>query len=309
MGIGQFTTLNHDCIPAAVFQLIMNVFEYTPLIVGGVFALFFAVEKFFPLRESRTGLLARLIVNIAFSALAFGVAAVAVQPAALHTLAWTSSQPFGLMHLLALPNWAGFIFSFLLLDLSFYYWHLLNHKVPFLWRFHNVHHIDPALDVSTGFRFHFGEVLFSTAFRVVQVSLIGTSLTAFLTYELVFQSETLFHHSNLRLPIGLERLLNKILVTPRMHGIHHSQVRHETNSNYGVVFPWWDSLHRTLGLNIPQNKIEIGIAGYSSPENNRLWQALLMPFAKQRDYWRKPDGTKPERVEGDLTEKQTRLAE
>jgi sterol desaturase/sphingolipid hydroxylase (fatty acid hydroxylase superfamily) len=287
----------------------MKIFAYTPIIVGGVFVLFFGVEKLFPLRESRTGLLARLIVNASFSALAFGIAAVAVQPAALHTLAWTSSQPFGLMHVLALPNWAGFIISFLLLDLTFYYWHLLNHKIPFLWRFHNVHHIDPALDVSTGFRFHFGEVLFSTAFRVAQLSLIGTSLAAFLTYELVFQSETLFHHSNLRLPIGLERLLNKIVVTPRMHGIHHSQVKRETNSNYGVVFPWWDRLHRTLGLNIPQYKIEIGIAGYSSLENNRLWRALLMPFAKQRDYWRKPDGSTPERVARDLTEKQTRLAE
>jgi sterol desaturase/sphingolipid hydroxylase (fatty acid hydroxylase superfamily) len=287
----------------------MKIFAYTPIIVGGVFVLFFAVEKLFPLRESRTGLLARLIVNVSLSALAFGVAAIAVQPAALHTLAWTSSQPFGLIHLLALPNWAGFIVSFLLLDLSFYYWHLLNHKVPFLWRFHNVHHIDPSLDVFTGFRFHFGEVLFSTVFRVVQVTLIGCPLAAFLTYELVFQSETLFHHSNLRLPIGLERLLNKILVTPRMHGIHHSQVRRETNSNYGVVFPWWDRLHRTLGLNIPQHKIEIGIAGYTSPESNRFWRALLMPFAKQRDYWRKPDGSIPGRVEGDLAEKQTRLAE
>jgi sterol desaturase/sphingolipid hydroxylase (fatty acid hydroxylase superfamily) len=287
----------------------MKVFAYTPIIVGTLFALLFVVEKLFPLRESRAGLLARLLVNGSLSALAFLVAAVAVRPVALHTLAWTTAQPFGLMHLLALPGWTQFVVAFLLLDLSFYYWHLLNHKVPFLWRFHNVHHIDPALDVSTGFRFHFGEVLFSTLFRVAQVSLIGMSFTSFAAYELIFQSETLFHHSNLRLPVRLERLLNKILVTPRMHGIHHSQVRRETNSNYGVVFPWWDRLHRTLGLNIPQDKIEIGIAGYSSPENNRLWRTLLMPFAKQRDYWRKPDGTTTERLDADLKGRQTSLAE
>jgi sterol desaturase/sphingolipid hydroxylase (fatty acid hydroxylase superfamily) len=280
-----------------------------PIIIGGVFVLFFFVEKLFPLRESKARLLARLIVNAALSVLAFVIAAGVIRPAVLHALAWTSSQPFGLMHLLALPAWAQFTVAFLLMDLSFYYWHLLNHKVPFLWRFHNVHHVDPALDVSTGFRFHFGEVLFSTAFRVAQVGLIGMSLATFAAYELVFQSETLFHHSNLRLPIRLERLLNKLLVTPRMHGIHHSQVRRETNSNYGVVFPWWDRLHRTLGLNIPQDQIEIGIAGYSSLENNGLWRALLLPFTKQRDYWRKPDGTIPQRVEADLVEKQTRLAE
>jgi sterol desaturase/sphingolipid hydroxylase (fatty acid hydroxylase superfamily) len=94
-----------------------------------------------------------------------------------------------------------------------------------------------------------------------------------------------------RLPIRLERALNKVLVTPRMHGIHHSQVQHETNSNYGVVFPWWDRLHRTLGLNVPQSAITIGVPGYSNPEDNRLWGAIWLPFRKQRDYWRRPDGS------------------
>jgi sterol desaturase/sphingolipid hydroxylase (fatty acid hydroxylase superfamily) len=112
---------------------------------------------------------------------------------------------------------------------------------------------------------------------------------------LVFKAETLFHHSNLRLPIRFERLLNKMLVTPRMHGIHHSQVQRENNSNFGVVFPWWDRAHRTLGLNIAQAEIAIGIAGYSQPDDNELRNALLMPFRKQRDYWRRPDGTAVER--------------
>ena len=178
-----------------------------------------------------------------------------------------------------------------------------------MWRFHNVHHIDPALDVSTGFRFHFGEVLFSTLFRVAQVSLIGVSFATFAVYELVFQANTLFQHSNVRLPIRLERLLNAILVTPRMHGIHHSQVRGETNSNFGVVFCWWDKLHRTIGLNIPQSEIEIGIAGYSSSQDNGLWRALTMPFRRQRDYWSKPNGTVPRRDAALLANKSTCLAE
>ena len=271
----------------------MKSLGYTSLIVIGVFILLFAVEKFFPLRESKAGLIARLIVNGCISAVAFLVAATAVRPSALLTLVWASARPFGLINLVPLPGWAQFIAGFLLLDLSFYYWHIANHKFPWLWRFHNVHHIDPDLDVSTGFRFHFGEVLLSTLFRVVQVSLIGMSFATFVAYEVVFQCNTLFHHSNLRLPIRLERWLNRFLVTPRMHGIHHSQVRRETNSNYGVVFSWWDKLHRTLGLNIPQSKIEIGIAGYSLPEDNRLGHAFALPFRRQRDYWRKPDGTTP----------------
>jgi sterol desaturase/sphingolipid hydroxylase (fatty acid hydroxylase superfamily) len=169
--------------------------------------------------------------------------------------------------------------------------------------------MDPDLDVSTGFRFHFGEILFSTLFRVAQVSLIGLSFATFAVYELVFQANTLFHHSNVRLPIRLERLLNAILVTPRMHGIHHSQVRRETNSNFGVVFCWWDKLHRTIGLNIPQSIIQIGIAGYSLPHDNRLWNALTLPFKKQRDYWSKSDGTIPERDATLLRRSSTWLAE
>lgn len=267
----------------------------TPAVVGGTLILFFIVEKLFPLRESRTGLIARLIVNGCTSLTAFVVAAAVVRPAAMHTLDWATQGPFGLVHIVPFPAWAQFLIGFLLLDLTFYYWHLLNHHVPLLWRFHNVHHIDPALDVSTGFRFHFGEVLMSALFRVTQVSLIGMSFATFAAYEAVFQANTLFHHSNLRLPIRLERWLNKIVVTPRMHGIHHSQVRRETNSNFGVVFPWWDRIHRTLGLNIPQREIEIGIPGYASPGDNTVWRTLIMPFTRQRDYWRKPDGSTPER--------------
>jgi sterol desaturase/sphingolipid hydroxylase (fatty acid hydroxylase superfamily) len=274
-----------------------------------MFVVLFAVEKLFPLRESKAGLVSRLVVNVTLSGLAFLTAAVAVRPSAMHTLAWTSAQPFGLLHFLPVPAWAQFIIGFLLLDLSFYYWHLLNHRIPFLWRFHNVHHIDPALDVSTGFRFHFGEVLFSTFFRVLQVILIGISLATFAAYELVFQCETLFHHTDVRLPIRLERALNKVLVTPRMHGIHHSQVRGETNSNFGVVFPWWDRLHRTLGLNVPQSEIQIGIAGYSSPNDNRLWRTIVMPFVQQRDYWRRRDGTTPTRPQVALRTKPGQLAE
>jgi len=203
----------------------------TLLIVAFLFGVLFVLERFVPLRAPKSELIARLVVNLCFSALAFGVAAAIVRPVARAAIRWAGLQPFGLIHIAPLPTTAQFILAFLLMDLSFYWWHVLNHRIPFLWRFHNVHHIDPDLDVSTGFRFHFGEVAMSAAFRVVQVALIGISAPAFAIYEIVFQANTVFHHSNVRLPIRLERLLNKVLVTPRMHGIHHSQVEGETNSN------------------------------------------------------------------------------
>ena len=281
----------------------------TPLIVVGIFALLLVLERFFPLRKRTCVLIGRVLVNLSISAVAFFVAAILVRPAAQATLHWATAKTFGVIHLLPLPPLFAFALSFLLMDLGFYYWHIVNHRIPFLWRFHNVHHIDPDLDVSTGFRFHFGEVTMSIAFRVVQVSFIGLSGWAFAAYELVFQANTLFHHSNLRLPIRFERLLNKVLVTPRMHGIHHSQVRRENNSNFGVVFPWWDRLHRTLGLNIPQAEIAIGIAGYSQPQDNELRNTLLMPFRKQRDYWRAPDGKLVERQNTSAEKNPVTLAE
>lgn len=282
---------------------------YTPAIVVALFLLFLLVERLVPLRASRLALWGRLVVNVTLSGLSYLVAAVIVRPSALSTLDWASTAPFGLLRLAPLAPWAQFLAGALLLDLSFYYWHVANHRIPLLWRFHAVHHIDPELDVSTGFRFHFFEVLFSTLLRVAQVGVLGVSFATFVTYELVFQANTLFHHSNTRLPIRLERLLNAVLVTPRMHGIHHSQVRRETDSNFGVVFSWWDRCHRTIGLNVPQSRISIGIAGYSAPEDNRLWQALAMPFRQQRDYWRGPDGRVPERPGEDLQRHPGILAE
>lgn len=272
-----------------------------------VFALaLFALERFFPLRRTKRPLTGRLLVNLSFAAVAFLTVSLAVRPAAEATLGWTGQHAFGLAQLTAIPPAVRPVMAFLLMDLTFYWWHRANHRIPLLWRFHNVHHIDPDLDVSTAFRFHFGELAFSSAFRVAQIGLIGPSLGSYLLYETVFQAGTLFHHSNVRLPIRAERLLVRLIVTPRMHGIHHSQVPQETNSNYATVFSFWDRLHRTLGLNIPQGEIDIGIPGYAEDRDNSLDSALLMPFRTQRDYWRRGDGTLPAR--SGLAEEKSHLA-
>jgi len=262
-----------------------------------VFALaLFALERFFPLRRPKRPLVGRLLVNLTFAAVAFVTVSLTVRPAAEATLGWAGRSAFGLAQLTAIPPFVRPILAFLLMDLTFYWWHRANHRSPLLRRFHNVHHIDPDLDVSTAFRFHFGELAFSSAFRVAQIGLIGPSLGSYLLYETVFQAGTLFHHSNVRLPIRAERLLVRLIVTPRMHGIHHSQVRWETNSNYSTVFSFWDRLHRTLGLNIPQGEIDIGIPGYAGGRDNSLGGALLAPFRTQRDYWRRADGAMPARI-------------
>lgn len=262
----------------------------TAALLGVAYVSLFLLERALPLRRSKERLLPRLVVNVVVSAAAFAAAAALVQPASAAMLAFTEQRSFGLLPLAGLGGAFELVAGFLLLDLSFYYWHVANHRIAFLWRFHNVHHIDPDLDVSTAFRFHFVEVGLSAGFRAVQVALIGPSLPVYVIYEIAFQLGTLFHHSNIRLPPLFERALNSVLVTPRMHGIHHSDVREENNSNFGVVFAWWDWLHGTLRLNVPQAKVMIGIPAYSRPDDNRVLRCFAMPFRPQRDYWLSPKG-------------------
>lgn len=279
-------------------QLPGLVVEFKTIMAAIVIAFFLAlliIERRFPLRQTKRSKRERYLVNVAVSALALATGAYVVAPAALWLLSWASEAPFGLLHLVALPFPAEFVLGFLVMDLTFYYWHRANHFFPLLWRFHNVHHVDPDLDVSTSFRFHFGEVLYSVAFRALQVTLLGVSLFTYLVYELVFQCATVFHHGNVLLPITVERWLNKIIVTPRMHGIHHSVVKEETNSNFSVVFRWWDLMHGTLKLNVRQSEILIGIPGYVQPKDNKLLNLLALPFCGQREYWSFRNGERPER--------------
>ena len=260
-----------------------------------VFVLLLMLEARFPLRRARRSKIGRFVINAGVSVLALATGGFIVAPVATSLSVRSSAASFGLLHVIPLPFAAEFILGFLLMDLTFYYWHRANHAFPWFWRFHSVHHVDPDLDVSTSFRFHFGEVLYSLLFRALQVYLIGMFLRTFLVYELVFQCATMFHHSNVRLPITVERWLNKVIVTPRMHGIHHSIVKDETNSNYSVIFRWWDLMHGTLKLNVNQSDVVIGVPAYLGPEDNKFWNLFIQPFRKQRGYWHLLGGKQPER--------------
>ena len=276
----------------------VNATVYTPFIVIALFLVLLLVERLVPLRKSRLALWTRLVVNVTLSLLTYGIAAAVVRPSAMWTLQWSSARPFGLLRLTSIPPWAQLLAGVLLLDLSFYWWHRANHRLPLLWRFHNVHHFDPDLDVSTGLRFHFVEIFFRRRSASPRSACSG-SAPAFSAYELAFQANTLFHHSNLRLPIRLERLLN---VTGDAAHARHPPLAGRARGDVELRrrLPWWDRLHRTIGLNIPQSRVEIGIAGYSAPQDNGLRQALVMPFHRQRDYWTRSDGSMPERRSEDL---------
>jgi sterol desaturase/sphingolipid hydroxylase (fatty acid hydroxylase superfamily) len=272
-----------------------------------LFLLLLVGELRYPLRRRKRDVAHRWTMNVIVTGLSYAAGTAVARPVALGIAAWSEAHTFGLLAWLPLPFWLQFALGFLAMDLTFYWWHRANHVYPLLWRFHNVHHLDPDMDVTTSFRFHFAETLYSTAFRIVQVGLVGITPAIYLVYELVFNLATMFHHSNLRLPLGLEQVLNKIIVTPRMHGVHHSAVGPETNSNYSVVFRWWDHLHKSLRLNIPQQDIVIGVPGYLLPSDNGLVHLITMPFVKQRPYWRFPSGKAAMRKKGEVPDPRVML--
>jgi sterol desaturase/sphingolipid hydroxylase (fatty acid hydroxylase superfamily) len=178
------------------------------------------------------------------------------------------------------------------------------HRLPLLWRFHIVHHVDLDLDASTALRFHAGELAIATGWRVAQVMFIGVSALSLSVWQTFLLLSVLFHHSNIRLPVEVERQLNRVLVTPRMHGIHHSIVEDETNANWSSGLTLWDWLHGTLRLNIPQDWITIGVPAYRAPEEVGLGEILKLPFVKQRPTWVLPGDGRPVGVASPVADNQ-----
>jgi sterol desaturase/sphingolipid hydroxylase (fatty acid hydroxylase superfamily) len=259
-----------------------------------LFALLLSLQWKYPLRVRHFSILRRLVRNFVFSIPAFGLLRLTLIPIPLAVSFWASRAQFGLLHWIPLPGITAAVAGFLLMDWAYYWWHYATHFVPFFWRFHNVHHTDLDLDVTSAARFHFGEILLSIPFRILIVSLFGIAPLVYLVFEIVFESASLFHHSNWRLSLGAERFLNHVIVTPRMHGIHHSIVQGETNSNWGTIFCWWDKLHHSLRRDIPQDAIVIGVPSYRDEKELTLGQLWSLPFKDQRP-WQLPNGDVPER--------------
>jgi sterol desaturase/sphingolipid hydroxylase (fatty acid hydroxylase superfamily) len=245
----------------------------------GVGALVF-VERLRPLRPRTEPEPEHLGRNLAIGLIGAAATAVCELPivAPVHGLA--ERRGLGLLRWLRLPRALRVILGFLLLDYTLYLWHWMNHRSPWLWRFHAVHHLDRDLDSSTGVRFHFGELALAVGFRAAQALLLGVDRETFHMYQQALFLSVLFHHSNLALPIDVERELAAFIVTPRMHGIHHSARVDETNTNYASLLSWWDRLHRTLRLNVPQREIEIGVNGFLRPEDVTLERSLALPFER-----------------------------
>lgn len=265
-------------------------------LVIGAFGLIWLLEGRRPLRKERESKLKRTGRNFAVAGLAGVTLQLIEQPVVQPLTAVVQRRGWGLLNLLKLPTWLEVVVAVILMDYTLYLWHVLMHRIPFLWRVHLPHHVDLDLDASTALRFHFGELGIATGWRVLQVTLIGVSPLSLSVWQTFVLLSIVFHHSNVDLPIEVEKRLNRIFVTPRMHGIHHSMVKEETNSNWSSGLTVWDWLHGTLRLNVPQDEITIGVPAYQDPKEVELVKVLEMPFVEQRPSWFLPDDGQPARA-------------
>ena len=238
----------------------------------------------------------RIARNLALGALSAAALQVADRPLTRRAAALVERRRLGLLPSLGLPRWMAGPVAVLLLDYTLWWWHVLLHRFAPLWRLHAVHHADRDLDASTALRFHVAEMVASVPWRVAQVLVIGAGPGPLVVWQRALFASILFHHSNLRLPLPLERRLARFLVTPRQHGIHHSMVREETDSNWSSLLNVWDRLHGTLRLDVPQEAIDIGVPAFARPDDVRFLRLLCIPFEEVPDYWRLPDGTRPMRL-------------
>lgn len=237
-------------------------------------------ELWAPRRVLVTGRGRRWLTNFALLALDVLCLRLVFPLAAVGIALWAQHHGFGLFPWLGIPTWLAGLLAFLLLDLSIWVAHLAAHKVPFLWRFHKVHHADRDVDVTTALRFHPGEILLSMLWKGGVIVVLGAPPVAVLVFEIVLNGAAMFTHANWRLPRAIDRALRLVIVTPDMHRVHHSAVPCETDSNYGFNFAFWDRLFRTYEA-APRDgheEMRLGLTEHQTAEPTHFLWSLTLPF-------------------------------
>ena len=259
----------------------------------GVFGALAWAERRRALRRPAEASPQRIARNVAIAGVTVAVTQMTMQPVVAPLTRWVERHRAGLVQRLPVPVWLRDTLAVVLLDYTLYWWHVVEHRVRWLYRFHEVHHADLSLDVSTALRFHFGELLASVPWRAAQILVIGASPRALGVWNGLTGLSVMFHHSNVRLALPIERRLSRVIVTPRLHGIHHSIVAEEQDSNWSSGLTLWDRLHGTYRANVPQDDITIGVAALRDPADVTLAKSLIMPFVDGPDPACLPDGTRP----------------
>jgi sterol desaturase/sphingolipid hydroxylase (fatty acid hydroxylase superfamily) len=215
-------------------------------------------------------LLDTVVVRVLFVTGAIGAAVVAAE------------HGWGLLNRSSWPTGIELLLAVIALDFALYLQHVVFHAVPVLWRLHMMHHADLDCDVTTGVRFHPLEVMLSMVIKVAAVVLVGASPAAVLVFEVLLNATSMFNHSNVRIPLAVERVVRLIMVTPDMHRTHHSIRVRETNSNFGFNLSWWDRVFGTYRAEPQggQTEMVLGLEQFRDPSGLTLHRILLMPFTE-----------------------------
>lgn len=250
------------------------------IIFWGTLLFFLILEVLFSYRPASVSKTKRWINNLVLTLFNSALLHVIFAGAIVSTAGYVHTNKLGVLNLLQMPAWSKFIVTVIFMDFMLYVWHLLNHKMPFLWRFHRVHHCDINMDVSSATRFHLGELLISAIIKISIIFFLGAPPAAVFIFESVLVLCAQFHHSSIKVPLWFENIFWIFFVPPSMHRIHHSVIIRERDTNYGTIFSIWDRLLGTLLFDVDQEKIRIGVGAYQDPDKLNFHQLLLMPFTK-----------------------------
>lgn len=260
-------------------QLVMTEGTIRLSVFLGMLILMGALETLFPARDrlqkraSRwTTNLGLVIIDTLAIRLLFPIIAVGVA-------LWAQAQGWGVLNLMALPDWAAILLAIIILDMMIYWQHVAFHHIPVLWRLHKVHHADRDLDASSGLRFHPVEIVISMLYKMAVVVALGAPVMAVIIFEILLNACALFNHANVRLPRGIERPLRMVMVTPALHRIHHSVIERETNTNFGFSVIWWDKIFRSY-TDKPTGSLTLGLSEYQTDAPSSLWWSLITPFKR-----------------------------
>jgi sterol desaturase/sphingolipid hydroxylase (fatty acid hydroxylase superfamily) len=266
----------------------------TIAIISGAMAAAALIETLAPLHARRLDG-AHLRANLTLTAITFITNVVFNLPLAAG-LVWAQATGFGLLNQVALPTWAAFAVMVVVMDFWVYVTHVCLHKVPLFWRFHRVHHSDPAVDVTTQIRQHPGEGLIRYSFLAVAAIPLGAPPALFAVYRLMGALFSTLEHANIGAPQWLDSALSLVTTWPNLHKVHHSRHRAQTDSNYSNLLSVWDRLFGTFTPSRVGQDIDYGLAGFDAPEQQTALALLAAPF--HGGSAREPQPAKPERAAG-----------
>lgn len=246
---------------------------------GGLF-FFFLVETVHAYREPTVPRGKRWMTNLTLAVLNGYLIRLLFSAVTVATAYQVTYSGGGVLNMVAVPGWVRVLAILVVMDFVIWFWHYANHISPFLWRFHRVHHSDLNMDVSTASRFHIGELAMSSLIKLSMIKLLGIDLLSLAVFETALLFCAQFHHSSLRISPAFERVFMQLGVPPSMHRIHHSVVINERNTNYGTILSWWDRLFGTFCIDVPQERIVIGMGAYRKPDELNVSRLLTMPFRK-----------------------------